>query len=141
MKNADINFEKLLNVAKNNRPVLTHSDTLTNSIMLEISNSGVRTKFVFLHWFRAVSAAAVFFLLVLFVYQQYEHNTDQLLANQSAFLTYPVSLHTDCIPDSVRSKQDLLKVYYCHMQRNSEKNKLNQLIYKQLNNDDYENRD
>ena len=41
MKNADINFEKLLNVAKNNRPVLTHGDTLTNSIMLEISNSAV----------------------------------------------------------------------------------------------------
>lgn len=132
MKNTDIKLENLLNNLRQQQPQLHDAENVIDSIMTHIAQIPEKRKPKTLIWIRTISSVAAIFLLGLFISQQWNMEIEQSTSEPTTWTYCSTNIDSLCMQKLSDKHQNLVEAYYCHMQRNSEKNKIQKFIYQQI---------
>jgi hypothetical protein len=138
MENTDIKFDNVIGNLRRQKPVITDSDLLTESILKQIKLKSDQSKPLFLIWVRTVSSAAAVLLLGLFAFQQTITETVVTNYRPHAF-AFKISINPECIRYAKSKPTTLAEIYSCYLRQNSIKNKRYQSYCQQLNESGHEN--
>ena len=123
----DILIDKL----QQHQPQLQNSNELSDHIMETIKAVQHKKAPRFLSYIQTFSGVASILLTILFVFQsnQYERKNTKTTSAQPITI---VSIAPDCMENLNKEEYDLMEMYLCYLQHNSERNKQSKNLRKLL---------